>query len=73
MKPYAEWTDKEKINETIRVLCALNSGLDCTMNEEFYSDFVIAFDALDTNKYIMSLNFPDDDTVRVIMIEKRER
>jgi len=71
-KPYSQWTDKETINETIRVLSELNNGFDCTMNEEFYADFVIAFEGLETDKYILTLNFPDDDTVRVIMVERKK-
>ncbi|AEZ50301.1 hypothetical protein BCPG3_114 [Bacillus phage BCPG3] len=73
MKPYETWTDIEKINETIKALCAIASDLDFVLNEKHYADFVIAFEALETNKYIMTLNFPTDDTVRCIAIKKVKR
>ncbi|ADH03304.1 gp158 [Bacillus phage W.Ph.] len=70
MKPYETWTDTEKINETIRLLCVISSNTDCITNVDFFSDFVLAFDMLATNKRIITINFPTEDTIKFIAVVK---
>ncbi len=70
MKPYETWTDTEKINETIRLLFLIANNTECIVNVDFFSDFVVAFDMLETNKRIITINFPTEETVKFIAVVK---